>query len=124
MKYIIAESKLEQTIMNYFDKIFDVENIKYVNPIEDDNETGEEWEDENRLDFYIGDYYDDSSCFKWYNCEYFNPGSPAEEICPTVTVEYPYVNTLNGYFGDVWQEPFKKWIKLHFDLPVKTVEWW
>jgi hypothetical protein len=125
MKYIITESKLEQTIMNYFDEIFDVENIKYINPLEDDYETGEEWEDENRLEFYLGDYYDDdNSCFKWYDCGYFNDDSSAQNICPTVSVESPYVNSLNGYFGDMWQEPFKKWIKVNFDLPVKTIEWW
>jgi hypothetical protein len=30
---------------------------------------------------------------------------------------------LDGFFNDLWHEPFKKWIMENFDLPVKTVEW-
>ena len=123
MKYIITESKLEETIMNYFDELFDIHNIHWSHPYEYDDETGEEGDDKNRILFYSeGD--EDGERFRWYGCEYFSYGSPAKDICPTVSVEYPYVNSLNGYFGDMWQEPFKKWVKLHFDLPVKTVEWW
>ena len=123
-KYGINESKLDETIMNYFDEIFPWEEINWHHPYDYDEETGEEGDDENRIQFYIGDYDDgDNDCFRWYSCNYFNPGSPAQEICPTVTVEYSYTNTLNGYFGDKWEEPFKKWFTEKFDLPIKTVEW-
>jgi hypothetical protein len=123
MKYVITESRLEETITNYFDEIFDIDNIHYVNPLEYDDETGEEWDDDNRVLFYIGDYEgDDEGCFRWYSCGYFTPDSYAKDICPTVSLEYEYENTLNGYFGDAWKEPFKKWFKYHFDLPVKTID--
>jgi hypothetical protein len=123
MKYIITESKLENLIIEYIDKIFDVNDIHSTNPLEDDDETGEEWEDENRVVFYIGDYNgEDEGCFYWYACDYFNPNSPASEICPMVSVDVQYEKQLNAYFGDLWKEPFKKWFKEHFELPVKTID--
>jgi hypothetical protein len=126
MKYIITESKFEKTIMNYFDELFDIENLNWTHPYDTlDDETGEEGDDENRIEFYIGDYNgDDTGCFRWYDCEYFNVGSPARDLCPELFVENFYGVTLDGYFGDMWHEPFKKWIKLKFDLPIKTVSSW
>lgn len=123
MNYIITESKLEETIMNYLDSLFDIQNLNWTHPYDYDDETEEEGEDENRIEFYIGDYEgDEEGCFRWYGCDYFNEGSYAQEICPTISIEREYTNALNGYFGDMWEEAFKKWIKLHFDIPVKTVE--
>ncbi|NBO23426.1 hypothetical protein EBU94_08845 [bacterium] len=124
MKFVITESRLEDTIMNYLDELFDIQNLNWTHPYEYNDETGEEGEDENRIEFYIGDYEgEEEGCFRWYDCDYFNEGSPAQDICPTINIENEYVNVLNGYFGDLWQETFKKWIDLHFDLPVKTVDW-
>ena len=39
-----------------------------------------------------------------------------------VRVENPYLQSLNGYFGNLWHEPFKRWFSIHFDKPVKTIE--
>ena len=123
MKYIIAESKLEETFMNYFDNLFDIQDLNWTYSYEYDDD-GNESEDENRIQFYIGDYEgDEEGCFKYYFCDYFTPHSLARDICPTISIESAYKNVLNGYFGNLWIEPFKKWIKLHFDLAVKTVEW-
>lgn len=63
MKYIITESKLEETITNYFYELFPVDNIHSTNPYEYD-ETGEEGHDETRVEFYIGDYGDEETCFR------------------------------------------------------------
>jgi hypothetical protein len=123
MKYIITESRLEEHILHYINKLFDVNDINWTNPIEDDDETGEEWEDDNRVVFYVGDYEgEDGGCFYWYACDYFNPNSPASKNCPMVSVELEYKKQLDGYFGDLWHEPFKKWFKEHFELPVKTID--
>jgi hypothetical protein len=123
MKYIISESRLEESILYYINELFDVNDININNPLEYDDETGEEWEDTNRLQFYIGDYNgEDEGCFFWYDCDYFNPNSASSEKCPIVVVDDEYKNQLDGYFGDVWHEPFKKWLKEHFELPVKTIE--
>ena len=123
MKYLITESKLEGTIMNYLDELFDIQDLHWTHPYEYDDETGEEGDDENRIEFYIGDYEGtDEGCFRYYFCDYFLSYSSARDLCPIISLESQYTETLNSYFGDMWQEPFKKWIKLNFDLSVKTVE--
>ena len=123
MKYVITESRLEESILYYINEIFDVNDIHSTNPLEWDEETGEEWEDENRVVFYIGDYNgEDEGCFYWYDCEYFTPNSPASEKCPLVSVEIEHKKQLDGYFGNLWHKPFKKWFKEHFELPVKMID--
>ena len=123
MKYIITESRLEENILHYINEIFDVNDIHSTNPLEYDDETGEEWEDENRVVFYIGDYNgEDEGCFYWYDCKYFIRDSTASKNCPMVSVEIEYKKQLDGYFGDMWHEPFKKWFKEHFELPVKMID--
>jgi hypothetical protein len=115
MKYIITESKLEETITNYIDGMFDVNDINWVNPLDFNYN-----EDENIVVYYIGDYEDsDYGCFKWYGCN--QKVYTLKEFCPAVSLEHPYDRILNGYFGDMWHEPFKKWFTKHFKLPVKTV---
>lgn len=115
---------MEESIYNYIDKMFDVDNINWSYPYEYDDETGEEGEDDNRIEFYVGDYEDEDVCFRWTNCEYFNKDSPAQDICPELAVESPYSGILDGYFGDLWHLPFMKWFTEKFDLPVKTVATW
>ena len=123
MKYIITESRLEESILYYINEIFDVNDIHSTNPLEWDEETGEEWEDENRVVFYIGDYEgEDEGCFYWYDCKYFIRDSAASKKCPLVSVEIEYKKQLDGYFGDMWHGPFKKWFKEHFELPVKMID--
>jgi hypothetical protein len=123
MKYLITESKLENTITNYLNELFDIDNINMTHPIED-NEVTDDWsEDENRVLFYIGDYDndDDKTCFRWYGKMYFD-NLFLRERAPLVYIEHGYAQKLNGYFGDLWHEPFKKWFRYHFEYPIKTVE--
>ena len=122
MKFIITESRLEENILYYINEIFDVNDINWTHRLDYDDD-GYEYEDENQIVFYVGDYEgEDEGCFYWHACDYFNPNSPASEKCPIVTVELQYKKQLDGYFGDMWYGTFKKWFKEHFELPVKTVE--
>ena len=123
MKYIITESRLDDIVIEYLNGMFDVSDVHSTNPTEYDNETGENYDDDTRVEFYLGDYEDENTIFKWYDCEYFYPDSPAQNICPTVVVEHPYDDRLIALFNDKWEEPFKKWFTENFDLPIKTVEW-
>jgi hypothetical protein len=121
-KYGLTESKLDKNIINYLDKLFDVDNIHYTVPYEYNDETGEEGDDDTRMEFYIGDYENDDTCFRWYDCTYFtNQSDSPNKLCPIVQVEYQYETTLNGYFGDKWKEPFKKWFTHHFEIPVNLI---
>lgn len=123
MKYLITESRLEEIIIKYLYSIFPVDEMSWHHPEEYNPEKDQEEEDLNRVAFYIGRSLLEDAAFRWYNCEYFNPDSYAQEICPTVSIEGEYSDQLNGYFGDTWIEPFKKWFTLNFELPVKTVQW-
>lgn len=119
MKYIISESRNEKLIFNYLDKLFDVKNIHHHHPHEYDDFTEDEIE--SIIEFYEGDYSDDDFCFRYYACDYFKPETPAREICPEVALEYNKAYRLNSLFGNLWEEPFKKWFEKNFSLPVKTV---
>ena len=123
MKYIITESRLDDIVIEYLNGMFDVSNVRSTNPTEYNDETGENYDDDTRVEFYLGDYEDENTIFKWYDCGYFYPDSPAQNICPTVVVEHPYDDRLIALFNDKWEEPFKKWFTENFDLPIKTVEW-
>jgi len=66
MKYLIKESQLDQVIINYLDELFQVDDVNFHYPLEYDEETGEEYEDEHRINYFIGDYEDgDNDIFKW-----------------------------------------------------------
>jgi hypothetical protein len=124
MKYIITESKLEDIVIRYLNEIFTNDEINQMSPYVYDEETGIEGDDETRIEFYIGDYDDgDNNIFRWYDCEYFNKGAEIRQRCPIIHLEDKYSTTLNGFFGDMWVEPFKKWFTINYNLPVKTVEW-
>jgi hypothetical protein len=123
MKYIISESKLEKTIVNYLDELFPLDDINWHHPYEYNDETGEEFESDTLIEYYRGDFDEGNDiCFRYYFCEYFNQGSYAQDICPTVSLEIPYERILDGYFGDTWREPFKQWFEERFELPVKTID--
>lgn len=125
MKYILTESKLNSSIKKQLDVMFDVENINSTNPYEYDDD-GNEYEDENRVQFYIGDYGNDDDVFLWYAKEYWG-GTESEsymgykQASPVVEIVSPYDQQLNGLFGHHWFEPFKEWFTENFDLPVKSV---
>ena len=58
MKYIISESKLNTFITDYLDKMFDVDDINSTSPTEYNDETGYNYDDFTRVQFYTGDYID------------------------------------------------------------------
>lgn len=119
MRYIIKESQLDSAITEYLYEIFPVDEITREHPEEYNSTTKEGYEDENRIKFL----FEENVLFRWYKCEYFVPESPAQEVCPTVSIEHPYDSNLNGLFGNTWIRPFKNWFEENFDLPLKTVEW-
>lgn len=127
MKFIICENKLNQIIYNYIDEMLDSNDIYSTNPLVYDEETGEEYEDPNRIEFYIGDYEgpnDSDFVFNWYSVKYFSGGdySGLKRKSPILEIRGNEAQTLTSYFGDNWHEPLKKWFQNNFELPVKTVE--
>jgi hypothetical protein len=128
MKIIITENKLNQTIIDFINDRYDVNNIHWTYGIDD-------WGNEvdYAASYYEGDYEDDVNLFRWYSKDYFyneemshhnqkmvdkwKEKSPMLEFDDTDTL-----NILNGYFGDRWHQPFKDWFMKHFKKPIKTIE--
>jgi hypothetical protein len=127
MKYVITENKLNSTIIEYLNELYDIEDINSVNPYQYDDETGEEWEDDNIIDFYKGDYdgpYDSDFLFRWYDPEHYSGGDYVglQKKCPIIEINDTEGEILNAYFGDRWHIPFKIWFEENFRLPIKTVK--
>jgi hypothetical protein len=128
MKIIITESKLHQAVIDYLNETYDTNNIGWTYGIDDwGNETG------YAASFYEGDYDDNINLFRWYDKEYFESDDMSNqdkerldkwiEDSPILSFDDDTTfNTLNGYFGDRWHQPFKDWFMEHFKLPIKTIE--
>lgn len=112
MNYSITESKLDKTIYNYIDNLFEDLNHKYG---EDDY--GNEME--SGIQFYFGDYGEEDA-FYWYGVDYFDYSSC--ERCPIAEFDSELENKLNSLFDDKWHTPFKKWLKDNYSLDVKTIQ--
>jgi len=134
MKYIITESKLEEIIVNYLNKMYDVNNINSKHPLENDEETDNWEEDPNRRYFYKGDDEYDDRIFLWYDKEYWDADkiNATDTVTNTVknyyekspTLDFENINDLtilNGYFGDAWVPVFKKWFEDNFGVAVKSI---
>ena len=128
MRIIITESKLHQAVIDYLNDTYDTNNIGWSYGIDD-------WG--NEVDyavlFYLGDFSDDENLFRWYSEDYWysedmshhNKSMIDEWIEKSPMLEFDDTdtfNTLNGYFGDRWHQPFKDWFMEHFKKPIKTIE--
>jgi hypothetical protein len=127
MNYIIKEGRLQKAIYEYINEMFDVDDINWTHPYAYDDNTEEEWEDSNVIDYYRGDYegsYDSDFVFRWIDPEYYAGGDyiGLQKKCPILEIHDKEGDILNSYFGSHWHEPFKKWFEENFRLPVKTIE--
>ena len=128
MRIIITESKLYQAVIDYLNETYDINNIHWTYGIDD-------WG--NEVDyavlFYLGDFSDDENLFRWYSEDYWysedmthhNKSMIDEWVEKSPMLEFDdtdTLNTLNGYFGDRWHQPFKDWFMEHFRLPIITIE--
>lgn len=132
MKYIIKESKLNETIKNYLNSVYPVDEMHWTPSLDDDlNEM------DSAMVFYIGDYDEDETVFRWYDEGYWIEEEKTlpptghgydrkllkkyKNDSPILEFENSNIsNALNGYFGDAWKEPFKEWFYDNFGFIVKT----
>jgi hypothetical protein len=120
MKYVITESKLNQTVKNYLNNTLDVENINWTHLTDD-------WGNEqDAIEFYLGDYMDDETLFRLYGEEYWNDNSDYRKpLSPMLYIEdQGLLNSLEGYFNDNWNEGFKEWFVETFKIPVNTIDYY
>ena len=116
----IMKSKLEKLIIDYINELFPEDNLHLKYMVDDNGEL-------EGMKVYLDNPEDDSMCFKWYGYEviFFKDvinGRNSSEKSPMVVFDDKYLFSLNGYFGDAWHEPFKRWFTEYFDLPLKTIE--
>lgn len=119
----ITESRRDKVILDYFDELFNVAEMNWSHPYEMDDDTDEEYEDQTRTLFYYGNQFDDDVVFRYYHEGYFTPHSNAHKKSPILSIENEYKSKLDGYFGNMWHEPLKKWFEQEFGMYVKTVDY-
>ena len=122
MKYIITESRLEETIINYLEKEYGDVYMEYGN-----DDDGEEtdclatfWGDDEKAIASTREIF-------WYikKCWWLNNGDSSRiniDDYPMLTMEERDLGRLNGFFGTMWHTPFKKWFKQKFDLDIVTIK--
>ena len=125
MKIIITESKINTIISKYIDKMFN--DINYSYGYDDDGN-----EVDYAIEFYVGDYDDDDTIFRWYSEDYWdieddshNLNSQKKKDKSPILDVYDNNELIIGLidtFGDLWKEPLIKWFEEKFDLPIKTLE--
>lgn len=128
MKIIITESKLNQLVIDYLNEKYDTNNIGWEYGIDDwGNEVG------YAMKFYQGDYDEDDTLFRWYGEDYWDSEDTEsysnerrqemKDKSPILSFEDTNIlNTLTGYFGNNWKQPFIEWFWHKFQIPVKSIE--
>jgi len=120
----INESRRDKVITDYFDELFNTAEMNWRHPYEmggDADDYGE-YEDTSRTYFYYGSEFDDDIIFRYYDKGYF-ANVTADENAPILSVEDEYKIKLDGYFGNMWHEPLKKWFEQNFGMYVKTIDY-
>ena len=126
MEYIITESKLFNAIYQYIDGSYDVDKIDFFNPETYDEDWEKDTENPHIIEFYNkeydGDYDENGMLFVYIVKEYYKdePSSKSFINQTPILIVNDY-GTLESMFGEYWKEPFKKWFKNKFKLPVKTI---
>jgi len=123
-KEYITESRRDKVITDYFDELFNVAEMNWSHPEEiDDNDDYTGYKDETRTLFYYGAEFDDDVVFRYYDKGYFTLYSNSDKNSPILSIVKKYKTKLDGYFGENWHEPMKKWFEQNFGMYVKTIDY-
>ena len=125
MKYIITENRLNNFIIQYIEKKYPVNEINYT---EGEDDYGNP--DDSLYEFYLGDYDDNQTIFRWYDKEYWYAGASSETELVRMRVEdSPMlyfedsrdVKKLDKMFGEHWRPVFKKWFYDNFGFEINKI---
>ena len=127
MKFIISENRINDLVVKHLNSMFDVDNIGWIYGADDmGNDV------DYAAEFYIGDYGDDETIFRWYGNDYWTSDdaegwgeeyrNDLDNKSPLLAFEDSSLSyQLDSIFGDRWEEPFKRWFEDNFDFSVKTI---
>jgi hypothetical protein len=120
MNYIVGNQQIENAIIKYIESVFNIENINWMHELVIDDEMNE-YESENAILFYLGDFSDDETIFRWYGSGYWDEGHGAEKwkkYSPLIQLELRYEKEFDSLFSNYWHKPFKRWFNENFDFEV------
>ena len=103
-------------MIKYFEKQIEPDRLRFYYDFDFDN-NGNQITYNDRMAFYKEENGDDVIVFHYYGCS-----DEYEDKCPMVSLEIDYISKFNGYFGNLWIEPFKGWISKKIGKEVKYIE--
>lgn len=128
MKYLVPENKLFGVIYTFIDNELKDEGLIYQDAFDYDKE---EWTDKMKW-FYLTKYQNENVFMEYISKEWFERPECKQRFRDMYLKKAPIlqlmgildselINKLKGFFGDLWEEPFKKWFKKNYpQFPVKT----
>ena len=121
MKVIISENRLNDFILKYIEEKYPADEINYEEGYDDYGNP-----DDSSYTFYVGDYDDGETLFRWYSKDYWEGGSDdaklrAEESPILSFEDWDSFQQLSTMFNEYWKPVFKQWFYDNFGLKVKTI---
>jgi hypothetical protein len=115
MKYIITESRLEDTILKYLDRTI----TPFGGWSRPKDYRLELAENEGEIFLFLDE---DDEKHMWYSTCYNPYVELDKDECPLVTIPDEEYNTLTSLFEENWKPIFIKWFTENTKLPVKSVD--
>lgn len=122
MKVIIAENRLNDFILKYIEEKYPVDEINHTEGYDDLGNP-----DDSSYTFYVGDYDDAETLFRWYSKDYWE--GPDESTVDYRIKQSPLLafedsrdaEKFDSLFNEYWKPVFKQWFYDNFGLEVKTI---
>lgn len=124
LKDVDRSNKLDEDFFYImFENIFDPDDVSWTHPYEYNEEDGSEGENPNAMLFYLGDYDDMNTIFRWYGKDYWSiKHHHNRDFSPIIELEdLELQNNLMEMFGESWMKPFMEWLNNNFGLKVKHI---
>ena len=121
MKVIITENRLNDFILKYIEEKYPVDEINHTEGYDDLGNP-----DDSSYTFYVGDYDEAETLFRWYSKDYWEGDSVAARLraeeSPILSFDdWDNYHHLDSMFNEHWKPVFKQWFYDNFGLEIKTI---
>lgn len=135
MRFLINENAFENLVMDYINANYNLKELHWTNPYDYDY-AGNEYEDSDRVYFYLGDYEGEDDTYfvlRWYDKGYYEKEIDDEvnyyheillknvEGAPILAMPEEDYDNFTSLFGNKWLNIFKKWFTENFGLEVNSI---